>query len=72
MPRQSMHPCPGNCGHHVPHHYAACAACWRRLPVDYRQAILSTYRRDHADHWDALADACAWFAANPHRREVLI
>lgn len=67
----STHRCPGGCGAAVPAHLFACRSCWYRLPYDRREAIWTAYRAaDRAAHQDAMADATAWYRANPRPTEV--
>lgn len=62
------HECPGRCGRAVRCTQLACRVCWWRLPAGLRQAVNLAYGRrsiDPAGHRVALADALAWYRANP-------
>lgn len=67
MKTTTTHPCPGHCGRlAIAHNKLACEACWRRLPVAYRDDITFTYgiRWDETGrraHHDATANALRWY-----------
>lgn len=65
--------CPSQgCNSHVPAGRYACALDWRRLPAEYRTAILRAWGRRlngvegaMVEHETAKAAADAWYQANP-------
>jgi hypothetical protein len=66
-----QHPCAG-CGALVGIRTFACGGCWRRLPGNFRTAILRAWGRRqhgvkgaHAEHTTAKTTAREWFAAHP-------
>lgn len=65
--RQNGHDCPGCDEPGVPFRMLACRRCWARLPGDLQTAVYRGLRRGwHSDaHLAALADAAAWYRANP-------
>jgi hypothetical protein len=66
----ATHTCPG-CGQPgVPDRMFACRVDWYRLPRPIRNTIWSAHRRDPAKHAQAVADAHAWYDANPPRQRA--
>lgn len=59
------HQCPGGCGRTVASHLYACRADWFRLPAGLRASILTYYRVDARKHAAAMAEAAAWYRAQP-------
>jgi hypothetical protein len=65
----SGHDCPG-CGRPgINPNRLACPRCWYRLPVSLRGAVVASWRKaagvGSPAHRRALADALAWYRANP-------
>lgn len=70
---QDTHDCPGGCGNQVVRNMFACAACWRRLPQDFRTPILtSRWANDHAGHSRAMVEAMTWYRVDGDQRTAAV
>lgn len=66
----AVHDCPGGCGRTgIAQRLFACAPCWRRLPIELREAITDAYSRRKAEgalpHIRAMSVAFRWYRGHP-------